>query len=677
MELIFLALTLLILLINLAGVALIGLRVLGKLENQDCGQTYAITRMAGTLLFCITLFFIEHQFGLGKLNWLWPMTTLASGYLIYRDKELFFKGLWKTELVFVLGLLYGLLWKVAFPDIDAGSEALTDLAFISNYHPGTHLPPVDHWLSGYAFNFYYAFQHYCAALMGRILGLGVGFTYNLACAVILAFMVSLTWAVVSTWAKNVALKMVLLIAVIAGGTGVSPFAPFLYTYPNENTEQQAYASTSRLWASVRYIGKYDASVNTEWGLRVIGKGADTNLERPLETIGYLTFLSDYHAPLGSFTLLLLALACIFRLEREDTSSKEQSWLQGILVATGPLVLITNTWVVPLQTSLVFSWIGYRYIRKRSLDFKAILLGGLTPLILAYPFLSEFAAQALSTPLKLVASGEHTQFSQWLFVLWPQLVLMILALFAIRRLPLVGFFLFLGMLYLGLSELVYLDDPLGGKYNRFNSSLKWWSWTQVLLLTGVGALLLSSQARKLRWVALIPLLAVGSYSIELGNNWLKSSKVSLGKLHGHQWLTKDGVNRQIVEYLTSAPPGVVLEGLDRMAYTPSSAIALFANKPSFAGWPGHEQQWRGGPEFINQRGVDTQQFYRGELENSQGWLLKNLIRYVVWRKTDHQKHSNGPDVWRKITEQIADEYYWIPIHKQGSEQFGIWQWKGER
>ncbi len=663
MGLIFLTITALLLLVNLAGVAILLHRWLA---------CYPLAKVVGILVFCLLLFFIEHFVGLGKLTWLWPLTTSAAGYLIYRYREQYRHKLWRSELVFALGLIYGLIWRIAFPDIDGNSEALTDLSFVSNYFPGETLPPQDNWLPGYTFNYYYAFQQYAAALLGRILGLDIGYSYNLAFALLLAMMISLCWTITGLFCRSRVIKVLMVLAVVCGGTGVSPFAPFMYQSTAQDERAEAFESTSRLWASVRFIGKYDARVDTEFGKQLIGE-QNENLELPLETIGYLTFQGDFHPPLGGFLLLMVSLLCILKMERQPSNHQDNRYLQATLVATGPLALLTNAWVLPLQSLLVLAWLGYRLIRQKPPHWIAVLLGGLIPLILSLPFLKEFTANALATPLGLVKTAEHTPMTLGLLVFWPQLLLFTLALFALRRQPILLFFSVVSLLLFTLSEFLVIDDPMGGKYNRFNTTLKWWSWLQVAVLLSLGPILLGANKLWIRATAFIAVLAVASYSLELANNWYNTSKPSFAKLQGFHWLAKDPVNKQIINYLKNADHGIVLEGIDRQAYTDTSAIALFANKASFTGWPSHQAQWRGNPDFIRSRGQDARLFYRGELTDSLTWLNTHQIQYIVWRKTDEQRKTKG---WLKIQEQIARDYIWIPIQQHGNNRYGLWQKKNE-
>jgi uncharacterized protein DUF2298 len=675
MGMIFLALTVFLLLVNLAGVGLVSERWLGH---------YPVAKVVGILCFCLLLFHLEHFIGLGKLQWFWPFSTTASGYVLYRYRKRYIDGLWKAELVLAIGFMYGLLWRCAFPDIAGGSEALADLSFVSNYSTGMTLPPQDNWLPGYSFNFYYAFQHYGAALLGRILGLEVGYSLNLAFALLLALLVSLSWYIAGIFCPRWLPKLIVVITVMAGGTGVSPLVPFFYTHHAENRSAAAFSSKTRLWASVRFIGTYENSVTTDFARNILfpdgHNAAREAQDLPLETLGYTTLLGDYHASMGGALILMVALACLLLLEQQPSHAdravsrvrQRQAVLQAVLVATGPLMLLTNTWVAPLQTALILAWLAYRLLTRQPLCWSAVVTGGLVPLILAYPFLNEFGANMLHTPIRLVAAGQHTPFSRWLLILWPQVLLMLSAVCAAKKYPVAWLLLGIMAFLLGLSELVFVDDPLGGKFNRFNTTLKWWSWLQITALLGLGAVLLGVEKRWMRRSMLAALLLVASYSVDMAYYWVKADKPSFGKLHGHEWLTKDPVNAQMLRYLKVAPRGVVLEG-SHLSYGPASALALFANKPSLTGWPGHESQWRGNPPFISQVGREAEQFYQGELPESMQWLAKHQVAYIIWRDLDQQTHAAA---WLTIRQQIASEYLWLPFKQHGNVHLGMWRRKCE-
>lgn len=97
MNLIYLGFTLAILMLNVAGLTLLASRFLPLL---------VLARAAGILMFCMSMFFIEHFVGLGSLTWVWPITTLVSAFVIWRNRtQLVENGFCRSEQVFVLAFL--------------------------------------------------------------------------------------------------------------------------------------------------------------------------------------------------------------------------------------------------------------------------------------------------------------------------------------------------------------------------------------------------------------------------------------------------------------------------------------------------------------------------------------------------------------------------------------------
>lgn len=679
MSLIFLCLTVLLLLVNLAGLALL---------LRPWLPYYPLAKVVGVLGFCLLWFFVEHFIGLGSLTWLWPLSSALSLVAIYRQRRELTAGLWRQELVFVLMFAGALFWKFSFPNIDAHAEQLTDLAFISSYMSGVTLPPPDYWLPDHRLNFYYTFQQYGAALLGRVLGLTPGYAMNLATVALLSMLGSLAWFVAGRIEAPRWPRVLLVYAIMLGGTGIAPLTHFILDQTKPGSDR-AFTATTNIWANVRFAGMFDAELKDNTLTRALFTKPATPTpaspdsqarDLPLETIGYLTFQGEYHAPQGGFLLMFLALACLALLEApklvaaqvgvaEDNTAPRT--LQAVLAATVPLTLITNTWVFPLQAALLLAWVIYRYARRAPPDWPALLLGGGATLALAYPFISQFAMQALVAPITWVAPVDHTPLDRFVAIHWPALVLLGLGAWQMHR---SRFNLLLVTLLAGLllaSELFYADDPMGGQYNRFNSTLKWWSWIYPAILLGVGSILLGA-GRWWRWTTVAVLLLVSTFSIDMAAYWIYSDKSAMGKLTGHHWLTQDQVDRQILRWLTVAPQGVVLEGLGAEgAYTPTSAMALFAGKPAAMGWPNHEGQWRGNPTFITTNAEQARALYRGTLTDALGWLDLNKVRYIVWVRRDQ---TRDPTARLRIQEQIGSTYHWKPFWKNGDDELGVWIWK---
>ena len=92
-------------------------------------RSYAVAQAAGPVPLVAPLFFCERFVGLGRLAWLWPLTTAAASWPI-RGHFGKVKANRRSEAPFLAGFGYALPWRFCFPDLDASSEKLADLGFI-------------------------------------------------------------------------------------------------------------------------------------------------------------------------------------------------------------------------------------------------------------------------------------------------------------------------------------------------------------------------------------------------------------------------------------------------------------------------------------------------------------------------------------------------------------------
>ncbi|MDD5249057.1 MAG: DUF2298 domain-containing protein [Rhodocyclaceae bacterium] len=661
MNLIFLALSSLLILLNIAGLGLL----LRRLTPH-----HALAKAVAVVGACLLLFFVEHFVGLGRLYGGWPATTAAAAFACWRQRALL-RQHWRAELAFGLAFAYAFAWRFLFPNIDPSSERLTDLYFIANYLPGERLPPLDHWLPPYRFDFYYAFQHYAAALLGRLFGLDSGTTYNFAFCVTVGLIVSTAWFAVGQFCRRRAARLLVLFAFVLGSTGVAPLVHFLFAAAPAAATASGEPPPGldiTMWRSTRFVGSADADINTAFGRALFPAREATAtrvpLDLPLETFSYLVFLGDYHPPLGSFLLLVIALSCIGVLEHQPADR----FAQAALVGTVPLMLITNAWVFPLQAALVLGWLAYRGWRRLAPDWKALGIAGATGFALCYPALTGLAAQSLSPAIRLVPAAAHTPWRGFLALHWPLLGLLLLSQLqrATRKPALVLCLLWGGLLL--LSELVYVDDIYGGQYERFNTVLKWWGWIYAGALLTLGAINGGGDSRLARYGSALVMLLVGAYSIDAARLWWWQPKPAIGQFQGHGWLTANAANRDMLNYLAAAAPGIVLDRNDKGSYSRSSAFALFAGKPALLGWADHEWLWRGSPAHVRLLADEVSAFYSGSLPDSLAWLLQHDVRYVVWQAEDNQF---APAAFSAIAQQIGSRYGWQPFQVTGDYRIGLW------
>ena len=103
MNLIYLALTLGLIWLNLAGLTLQTWRLL---------PCFHIARSCAVLCLVLVLFFVEHFHGFGRLAWLWPLTSVVSAYALWKNRESLGRwGFWRSEVLFASAFLYSFAWR--------------------------------------------------------------------------------------------------------------------------------------------------------------------------------------------------------------------------------------------------------------------------------------------------------------------------------------------------------------------------------------------------------------------------------------------------------------------------------------------------------------------------------------------------------------------------------------
>ena len=332
MSLVFLSLAMAALWINLLGAGLVANRFV---------DDYSVARVAGVVALCLGCFCLEHFFGFGPHLRLLPFTSAASIWIIWRSRRLVRANL-SREVVFAAGFFYCLLWRFTFPNIDYSEDKMPNFGLIESYMRGTRLPGPDLWMSPFPANCYYSFQHYCAALLGRLIGVGPGVSYHLAFCVMVGFMALLMCSCIARLCPWRPGRWLVVVSLFFGGCGIAGVVHFLV--------KEAY-----ILDVVRFVGgSIVHNQLTPLGHRVSAWMATPGLEPrdlPMEPFSYYLTKGDFHPPLAGFLLLALAAALI--ASQESGASGRRRWVNhALLSATMPVALISNAWIVPLQCLLV-------------------------------------------------------------------------------------------------------------------------------------------------------------------------------------------------------------------------------------------------------------------------------------------------------------------------------------
>lgn len=622
-------------------------------------KSFALSAISVLLAAVLALFFIEHFVGLGSLRAWLPVALLAAlGVVAWRRP--YWQEASSEALAFAASFAWALGWRYVFPNLDGGTEKLMNVSLIASYRSGEMLPPNDVWLSGHALDMYYGLQHYAAALMGRILGLDVGFNYHFAFATVLGLIGMVAWAVMRQWqavhgqqeGEGFWPRATVVFALIAGGTGVAPLARVIFPH---------FDGVMRSWANVRFIGAYEnqaGEFSRQYLFTPFGEG---KLDLPMEVMGYFMHIGDYHAVLGGFLLAALLLLLFAYQVRHDFAVPRlvPVLLGGILV----LPIALNMWVLPPVVLLVAAF-AYVYRQRLQGQWLYMALGVVAVTLLLQPFFSYFLPTSQGVGLKLVQTGQHTPLPQFLILMWPMLALIALGLLAKDKTGLLKLLALFAVFVLVFTEFFVFDDSNGGTPSRFNTVLKWWSWTFVLVLVGIGGrLVVAAPKAWMRWATVAVMVLLSTHSLDLFQAAYKMDRQHWGKLQGTGWIP--WWQKNAFEYLKSAPKGKVLENVGFEAYVNQSGMALLAEQPSLVGWVSHESLWRGSPAFLHRMRENIELFYQGNLPNAQEWLLHEEVRYVL--VTDRKPMDAATQ--QKIQAQIGEAYAWTEFHNE--PLIGIW------
>ena len=677
MTFIHLALTISLLGIHLVAVTVVASRWLSP----------ALAKFTGVLGVTLLLFAIEHGIGLGSLNGVWPITTAGSLAFLWQTRMRWWhREFGFAEATFWSLFAFALLWRLVIPDINASTELLTNLYFISNYLAGDRLPPPDLWLAGdFQFDFYYGFQHYAAALVARLFDLSPGLAMNLAQPLLIAFIGSLGAFAIAQFVKSWWPRFILVAALIAGGNGLTPLLQFMLNEPALTAAQQVDKATTQIWAATRFSGVYDVRINTREGIYFFEKApwndrTFENIDLPYETISFYSFIGDYHPPLGGFALLALALALIAWLRtglHGAPNPRSRDVASGVLAATPVFCLVINAWSFPVQGLLVtayaaFAWWEDRGKPSASFSMVGFFVGGAIALTLVFPFLMHFVGQSYSPTLERVPTEAATRGSVWWGLHWPAICLAVMAVWVGRRERWLWWVVGALSIVLAVSEYGFVNEGSTGPYLRFNTTIKWWSWTLPLVLIGLAAPLYALGGRVVRasvmTIAVLLLLNVANSARYL---W-SVEPPTFGRLAGDGWLRSDPVHGELLTYLRNAPRGVLLEGMNGAAYNQTGAFALFAEKPMVLGWPGHEALWRRDQPGIWPLHDEIRQFFAGYLPNPLELLARYDVTYVLWTRWDEARHPGGA---KRLSASLAPGYRFKAFETLGDAQIGIWVRQG--
>lgn len=621
---------------------------------------------AGIGAVCTALFAVEHFIGLGDLSLALIPITAASAYLLWLD---FQKGVApafrETQLVFLAALAFAALFRLASPEIAEDNDRLTDLHLVANYMAGARLPPLDYWFPTQSLDYYYAFQQYAAALLGRFMRLSPGASFNIAAIVLSSLVVALAWEFLSALRLRLSAKLLCIAALVIGGTGVSPLF-HLITAPTADPIFSYGSGRHALLYNSRFVGWFENAVASDLWRAIAGSETARAVLLPIETFGYQYPLGGYHAPLSGFLLLFLALAPMAWIPQ--LPDRDRPRLEALLGATVPLAILCNAWVFPLQAALVGGWKLWDWRMRGRGDPLPMLGGAVGCIILLMPALAGLAAETGYAEPALVEADARTPIVQFLLMHWPLLVLAAAIPLAGLMRSLGAFFALLFLALLVLAELFnVVDNGYSGEFIRFNPALKWWGWIFTGGVFTVSAYLLAKGPRSAAIVAAVVLALTSTFAFDslrfIGSRALWSSF----DLNGTGAYAANSGNARIIEYLSDAPFGIVLENVYQEPPLDTGIYGSFSVKPSVVGIPWVINVWQRALPDLPHVVAEVGRFYRGESGPPLRFLSDMSVRYVVWSARENDQLTS----WSAIDAAIGENYRWVEFSANPERHIGLW------
>ena len=615
----------------------------------------------------VTLFFaVETVVGLGSLRGLATLALVLSAALIWLSwrspwpsaeptwlsawrAEFGPRDMFRTAWPFVVVFLYALAWRYRNPDLTDWIEKIPDLAQVVGHAAGEGVPGLDAWFAPYRNSSYYAFQHYGAALLGRMLGLSPGLASNLGfCVMVGCIGAGFATALAASGASR-RVRIVIWATLLIGGSGLTLMAPWLI-------------EGQRPWERVFLFGTVPMTVAPIGTFLESYAASFPRLSLPFEPLAYSILLGDFHAPLGSYALLGLAITA--------AAAWRQSGLAryaGLVGASITWTVLANPWALPLHGLAVCAWIIWERGAWKSL-LPAVLAGAAAVWLAAWGFLSEFTVEAARHSLRFswVPAAERTPALFFIILLGPTLLLLLAGLASGDRTA--RWLSVCGAAVLFLLECVYVDDSYAGSDNRFNTVLKAWPWLATTLILLLAPRLLSGS---MRWgpraLAIIACVLPCTYAKDLWVSWRAAGSTSSGRLEGHAFLTSRRENRILLDRLRQEPRGVVVQDPRADGEPALISLSLHAGHRMWLGWDGYASLWRGFPEDVPHRRRLLEAAFDGRDAAAGAWMAAEGIDYVLFFRP-----PDSAERWLLLDRALRGHYVWCEVFREGDRPVGFWR-----
>ena len=528
------------------------------------------------------------------------------------------KGKWKTimleELFFFSALLFWSWVKAHEPSI-RGLEKFMDYGFMQSILNSSWFPAPDMWYAGLPINYYY-FGHTVVAVLTKLSGIDLSYTFNLMLATIFALTLTMSFSI----GKQISGGLLTAFLVTLAGNMQTLYA-FTKGYDGE--------AVRPFW---EHLGKMD--FNRYWYANATRFIPFTIHEFP----SYSFVVSDVHGHVLSIPFVLLAIAMLI----QRSSAIFYGFLSGVLLMTnaldGPIylglfvVLSVKNWKrigvtvgAAALTSLPFLWYFKSFVSGVAVNCPPAFLANTK----FGPIIFEGVEKCQHSPLWMMAIlwGFFWYCGAWL--------IMKKKFTHIERLLIVFFIFSLALII--FPEFFYFKDIYPAHF-RSNTMFKlgYQAFIMFSILSGYTIVKLFKQ--KVFFLFLIPqLILVSIYPIFSIRSYFDSLRHYKG-LNGLTWLMEQYPDDyKAIDWLKSQNQGTIVEA-DGDSYTDYARFSAFTGMPTIVGWSVHEWLWRGTYDVVAPRREEVRVIYESQdPEEVQGILAKYNVSFVLVGTLEREKY----------------------------------------
>lgn len=563
----------------------------------------------GSILFSL---FIVFLFGLFR------NVTFSKKSRIFLFEELFFFG----------ALLFW-SWVKAHEPAIRGLEKFMDFGFMQSILNSRFFPPPDMWYAGESINYYY-FGHLVTAVLTKLSGLDLAYTFNLMLATIFALCFTMSFSIGRHLLKDLPAGRQ-----VGGGL----LTAFLVTMAGNM--QTIYAFTKGYDGDAvrpfwELLGKID--LNRYWYANATRFIPLTIHEFP----SYSFVVSDVHGHVLSIPFVLLAIALALH-------KKIPYIFYGFLIG---VLLMTNALDGPTYFALLVAVLGI-FNWKKFAERAGLVIG--STILTSLPFLVHFksfvSGIAVNCPLPFLANTnigplifegvEKCQRSPlWMMaLLWGFFIYCGSWLFFSKKKNLLlTVFFFFSLALIIFPEFFYFKDIYPAHF-RSNTMFKL-GYQAFILFSIVSAYAIMRFRNKLFFLLLLPqLFLISIYPIFSVRSYFNSLKNYEG-IYGLSWFEREYPDdHKAIQWLKTQRNSVIVEA-DGDSYTDYARFSAFTGFPTIVGWPVHEWLWRGSYDVVSPRREIVRIIYE---EHEPGAIREFLtqfnVRYIIVGSLERQKYPN--------------------------------------